>query len=105
MSQCPPNPEGPQHQGGGGPSPAVSPCPCHIAGMLWAEGQGRNPCLWDIAFIALKLHQGPELLFMGGWWKSMTVFPPTSFKVPSEHAVTTSAWAMKFSVPSQHLCA
>lgn len=43
------------------------------------RGTGKKPpslgYLLPIAFTALKLHQGPELLYVDGWWRSTTIFP------------------------------
>lgn len=47
MAQCPPQPRG-TSEWGEASSPTVAVGPCHIAGMLLAEGQRRNPSLWDV---------------------------------------------------------
>ena len=63
----------------GAPPPAVGPMSLPHCWDAVGRGTGKKPLpvgyLFPIAFVALKLHQGPELLYVGGWWRSTTIFP------------------------------
>lgn len=77
--RCPNGTMSPQAHVGGG---SVSRCGPTSLPHCWdavVRGTGKKPpsvgYLFPVNFIALKLHQGPELLCVGGCWRSMTIFP------------------------------